>query len=129
MRSLRQLPIKRKLVIITMLASGIALVVACAAFFTYEQLTARTRMVQSLTLTAKMTGANSTAGLTFNEPGSVEQSLQSLSVQPSILFACVYDKDGQLCRVVANAATGCFKKSTWLGKRSGRFISAWIWAK
>jgi len=95
MRLLQNLPIKRKLVVITMLASGIALVVACVAFFTYEQFTARKRLVQDLSIIAEMTGANSAAGLTFDEPSSVEQSLKSLSVQPSILAACVYDKEGQ----------------------------------
>ncbi|MBC8097760.1 MAG: hypothetical protein H7Y43_18320, partial [Akkermansiaceae bacterium] len=95
MRFLQNLPIKRKLVIITMLTTLIALGAACLAFFTYEQLTARKRIVQNLSATAKMTGANCAAGLTFNEPGSVEQSLQALSVQPSVLHACVYDKDGR----------------------------------
>jgi signal transduction histidine kinase/HAMP domain-containing protein len=92
---LRHLPIKRKLMAITMLASGIALVVACLAFFACEQVTARKRIVQDLTVTARMTGANSTAGLVFDDAASVEQTLKSLSVQPSIVAACVYDKDGR----------------------------------
>lgn len=95
MRFLSNLPIKRKLVILAMLASVIALVVAGIAFVTFEQLTSRRHLAQSLSIVARITGANSAAGLAFNEPGSVEQSLQSLSAQPSIVCACVYDKDGR----------------------------------
>src|SRR5580692_9658321 len=95
MNYLRHLPIKRKLVLIAMVVSGIALLVACNGFFAYEQSAARKQMVQALNLTAAMTAANSTAGLSFDESGSVEQALKSLSAQPDIVQACVYDKDGR----------------------------------
>ncbi len=95
MRFLHNLPIKRKLMAITMLASGLALLLACVAFVTYEQVTSHKRIVQDLLITAEMTGANSAAGLTFNDTGSVEQALKSLSAQPSIVHACVYGKDGK----------------------------------
>jgi signal transduction histidine kinase len=39
-----------------------------------------------------MAGANSAVGLKLNEPGWVEQALQSLSAQSSIVRACVYDR-------------------------------------
>ena len=95
MKFLRDLPIKRKLMVITMLVSGIALAVACAAFMIYEQAAARKQMVQTLKITAAMTAANSTAGLSFDEAGSVEQVLKSLSAQSDIVQACVYDKGGR----------------------------------
>ncbi|HVM59831.1 MAG TPA: ATP-binding protein [Verrucomicrobiae bacterium] len=95
MRLLLNIPIKRKLIIITMLASGIALVVACLAFVTCEQVTSRKRIAQDLSITAAMTGYNSTSGLTFNDADSVQQTLKSLGAQPSIVHACVYDKYGR----------------------------------
>jgi hypothetical protein len=39
MRALRNLPIKRKLTAITMLTSGVALLLACIAFVAYGSLT------------------------------------------------------------------------------------------
>jgi len=96
MHALRNLPIKRKLMAIILLVTGVALLMASAAFILFEQSTARKQMVQALQITAAMTGANSTAGLSFDEAGSVEQTLKSLSVQPDIVEACVYDKDGRL---------------------------------
>jgi signal transduction histidine kinase len=90
------LPIKRKLMVITMLVSGVALAVASTAFVVFEQSTARKQMVAALEITAAMTAANSTAGLSFDEADSVEQALKSLSVQPDIAEACVYSKSGNL---------------------------------
>jgi len=96
MQFFRNLPIKRKLMVITMLISGVALAVASAAFVIFEQSTARKQMVAALEITAAMTGANSTAGLSFDEADSVVQALKSLSVQPDIVEACVFTKSGNL---------------------------------
>jgi PAS domain S-box-containing protein len=95
MKFFRNLPIRRKLMVITMLVSGSALLVACGAFMAFEQAAARKQMAQALNITAAMTAANSTAGLSFNEADSVEQALKSLGAQPDIRQACVYDKDGR----------------------------------
>lgn len=105
MRFLRDLPIKRKLMVITMLVTGIALLMASVAFIAFEQTTTRKQMVQALEITAAMTAANSTAGLSFNEPDSVDQALQSLSVQPDIVRACVYTKTGAQFAVYRRANT------------------------
>jgi len=95
MRFLRNIPIKQKLTFITMLASSVALLLACVAFATYEQVRFRDRVVRDLSIIAEMTSANSTVGLTFNDVSSVEQTLNSLRAHPHIARACVYDKNGR----------------------------------
>jgi PAS domain S-box-containing protein len=95
MHLFHNLPIRRKLTAITTLASGIALCVACLAFMLLDQLTLRQNTLRNLRITAAITGANCAAGMTFNEPSSVEQTLKSLSLQPGILRCCVYDKEGR----------------------------------
>jgi PAS domain S-box-containing protein len=107
MRFLRSIPIKRKLTIITMVTSGVALILACAAFVAYEQATFKRKMVRDLGIAAEMTGAHSAAALTFNDPSSAEQTLRSLDRQPYIRAACIYDKEG---RVFAKYAAADFKK-------------------
>jgi PAS domain S-box-containing protein len=94
MNFFRHLPIKRKLMVIIMLVSGVASWLVSLSFVTYQQVTYRKQVVQDLSITAAMAGANSTAGLSFNEADSVEQALKSLSAQPGIVRACVYDQDG-----------------------------------
>lgn len=96
MQFLHHLPIKRKLMVITMLVSSSALLAAFVAFIVFEEATARKQMAQALDTTAAMTAANCTAGLSFDEAGSVEQALASLSAQPDIVQACVYNKNGRL---------------------------------
>jgi hypothetical protein len=125
-RFLRNLPIRRKLVFITMLTSGIALVVACLALATYEQVTSRKRILQNISVLAEMAGANSAVGLKLNEPGWVEQALQSLSAQSSIVRACVYDRQGRPFARYQRAGTNSSssRRSSSPGKESAPSISA-----
>ena len=95
MRSLRDIPIKRKLTIITMMTSGVALLLACIAFVTYEQVSYRRTMATELSMLTDMFDDNVTAGLTFNDARSIETALNSLSAHPRIIAAAVYDKAGQ----------------------------------
>src|SRR5687768_10236997 len=95
MRSLRDIPIKRKLTIITMLTSGVALLLACIAFVTYEQVSFRRTMAAELSVLTDMFDDNVTAGLTFNDAKSIETALNSLNAHPHIVAAAVYDKSGQ----------------------------------
>lgn len=109
MRFLRNLPIKRKLTAIIMLTSGVALALAALGFGAYEHLTFRDRLVREVLTTAEMTGANSAAGLSFNEPKAVEQTLQSLGANPAVFYACVYGKDGKpLAQYQRRGLTGKF---------------------
>lgn len=95
MNFLRQLPIKRKLILITLLTCCAALLLAGLALATYEQINIRKRLVADLATTAAMTSANCSAGLVFNDPAAVEQTLKSLATQPHIVRACIYGKSGQ----------------------------------
>jgi len=96
MSRFRNLPIRRKLTIIAMLSSFLALLLACLAFVTYELVTFRASMVGDLSSTARMIGDNSTAALSFNDPASAEQTLKSLGAHAHIVGGTVYDKDGNL---------------------------------
>jgi len=94
MHFFRNLPIKSKLTLISMLTSGAALLLACAAFVSYEQLAFRRETTRSLSTTAQMTGFNCASALSFKDEGSAEQTLKGLAAQPHIAAACVYDSDG-----------------------------------
>ncbi len=94
MRFLQNIPIKRKLTIITMLTSGVALLLACIAFVTYEQITFRHTMASELSVLTDLLDDNVAPGLTFNDPKSIETTLNSLNAHTHILAAAVYDKAG-----------------------------------
>lgn len=94
MRLLRNLPIQRKLTAISQLTSGAALLLACAAFITYEQIGFRRHMTHGLEITAQIIAFNSSSALSFNDQESAAQTLKSLAAQPRIVRACVYDASG-----------------------------------
>jgi signal transduction histidine kinase len=96
MSPLRNTPIKGKLTAITMLTSGVALLLACAAFVGYELMVFRAGIVSELATTAAIVGDNSAAALAFDDPDSARQTLRSLNVHQHIVGAALYDRNGKL---------------------------------
>jgi signal transduction histidine kinase len=90
----RDLPIKRKLILINTLTSILALLVASAAFVTYEVVTFRQKMTRDLEVLAKIIATNSTAALMFDDKKGAEETLAALSAQSHIRMACIYSDEG-----------------------------------
>src|SRR5687768_10377695 len=96
MRLLDNLSIKRKLTVITVLAAGAALFLACAAFATYELVTFRDGMVRSLSTQAQIVAHNSTSALVFDDPVSAAATLLALRAEPHVVCAGIYTPEGAL---------------------------------
>lgn len=96
MRALRDVPIKRKLIIINTVTSGVTLLLACLAFMAYELVVFRESMISDLSTTAAIVGSNSAAALTFDDTASAEQTLRSLQTHPHIVSAAVYGSDDKV---------------------------------
>jgi PAS domain S-box-containing protein len=95
-RILRNVPIKRKLTIITMVTTTLALTLACVAFTIYDQVIVRRDLVRDLSSTAEMIGFNSASALSFDDPASAGETLESLAAHPHVIAACVYGRDGRV---------------------------------
>ncbi len=95
----RDLPIRRKLAFNGIVTTAVALLLACGAFVTYEQITFRKTMTRDLSITAQMIAFNSAAALSFDDASSSEQTLKALAAQPHIMGACVYDARGNVFAV------------------------------
>src|SRR5882724_5828671 len=95
MLKLKNSPISRKLTLMNMLVSGVALLLACAAFFTYDLLTFRAARVRGLGVQAKIIGTNSVAAIDFSDPHSAENTLAALHAAPNIIFAGIYTVDAK----------------------------------
>ena len=107
-RRLRDVPIQRKLTIISMLTSGLALLVAGLALGAYEQVESRGAMVERVSITASMVADNSSAALTFNDPASAAGTLRSLGGEdPHIVGAAIYDEQGKVFAV--------YRRAGWAG--------------
>jgi PAS domain S-box-containing protein len=93
---LRNTPIKRKLMVILMLTSGVALLLTCGAFVGYELLTFKERTFQSLTTFGEVIAANSTASLAFDNEDDATEVLSALKARSQIVAAALYDRNGKL---------------------------------
>ena len=93
---LQNTSIRRKQVLIIMLTTSVALLLACAAFISVETISFRAEMVRNLTLLARIIGNNTVAALDFNDAKSAEETLSALHAQPDILGACLFSPNGDI---------------------------------
>jgi PAS domain S-box-containing protein len=92
-RAFRDLPIRRKLVLIIMgittsalLLSGIGLIALDSVFF-------RGLLRRDLSALGQITADNSTAALAFNDPGAAVETLAALKARTHIACACIFRPD------------------------------------
>src|SRR6266853_1298003 len=94
--SLKDLPIKRKLMAITLVTSGVGLLLTCGAFSSYEFLAFRQTTVRHLSTLGEVIAQNSTAALAFENRDDAKETLDSLKAEPHVVAGALYDKDGKL---------------------------------
>src|SRR5262245_52531533 len=92
----RDLPIRRKLILLAMLSSGGALVLVCAAFIGYELNVLPDRIANELTTVGQMVASGSTAALSFQDSKAAQEILRTLGANQRIVSACVYDRSGRV---------------------------------
>ncbi len=95
MGRLRDLSIQRKLMVIIMLTTVLALLLASVAFFLYDRMTTREKIVRDLGALAATLEANTTDALVFNDEERAKQILAGLKVQPRIVGAAIFNADGE----------------------------------
>ena len=88
--------IQRKQMLVMMLTSVVALLLACVGFITYEIVSYRQELVWSSATLADIIGNNSSGALDFNDPKVAADMLSALQARPNIVAACIYTKDGSL---------------------------------
>src|ERR1700733_4037086 len=96
MQILPNTSIRRKQMLVILLTSTIALLLACSAFTAYEVISFRQSMVKDLTSMAQILGDNTAGAIDFNDPEAATEALAGLKSQPDIIGAAIYTKSGQL---------------------------------
>jgi signal transduction histidine kinase len=103
---LQDIPIKRKLTAIIMIASTAALLLVSAGFMAFELFNFRQTMKNDLTTLAQVIGDRSQAVLLFpDEKKDAVDELNALRFKHHITAAALYDKDGKLLASYQSAAT------------------------
>lgn len=96
MLAFRDISIKNKLRIIILSTSGVVLLLASAAFITDELQSLRHRTISDLFVLADLVGINSSAGLLFDNPDTVEENIAALKANSHIIFAHIFSPNGEL---------------------------------
>src|SRR5271168_3915010 len=99
MPPIRELSVRQRLLFLTMVTSGIGVLLGCIGFLTYDMHVARQQKMEELRSTGELIGMNSTAALEFGDEIAGAKLLQSLSTRPDIRAGILYLSDG---RVVAS---------------------------
>ena len=94
--NLKNLSIKRKLMLITMLTSGVAVVLSSAGFLVYDLISFRHSLSQDLVTQADIIGYNSAAAMAFKDESAANVTLSALQAKEDIVLAVLYSRDGKI---------------------------------
>ena len=95
-RFLRNIPVRRKVILIIMLVTGGALLLAGAALVLSERWRFRSEMVADLGTLGDIIARNSTASVTFRDPDAANETLAALKARKPIVAAAIYPLDASL---------------------------------
>ncbi|HXF09436.1 MAG TPA: PAS domain S-box protein [Desulfuromonadaceae bacterium] len=89
------MPIRRRLMLVLLLTSGVVLLLTCAIFFVSDWLNFRRSMVEIYSIRSRIIAVNSTASLAFQNDADAREVLSALRADPHVTAACLYDKEGR----------------------------------
>ncbi len=92
----QDLSIKRKLILMTMLTSSIALLLSSASFLIYDLISFRNLLTHDLTTQAQIIGYNSAAAMAFKDEPAATATLSALTAKGDIVSAALYSPNGQI---------------------------------
>src|SRR5690242_9712456 len=93
---MRDIPIRRKLMMVNLLTSGAVLLATCVAFTAYEIITLHKQLIQGYTVRAQIVAANATASVAFQNESDAAEVLGAFKIDPRIMDACIYDNSGKV---------------------------------
>ncbi|HXM79527.1 MAG TPA: ATP-binding protein [Thermoanaerobaculia bacterium] len=101
--------VQRKLIIAILGTSITVLAIFCSVFITYEYVSFRKDIVRGLATRGGIIAANSTAALAFQNEADAREVLSAFRMDPHIVAACLYDRDGRVfAKYPADAPTESF---------------------
>ncbi len=82
--------ISTRLTMLNTLVSGVALLLACAGFFAYDQITFRESLLRTLSAQAQIVGSNSVSAILFNDPQAAASTLAALRSSQNIVSTGIF---------------------------------------
>jgi PAS domain S-box-containing protein len=93
-QAIREASLHQRLLLLTMVTSGIGVLLGCIGFLAYDMHVARQEKMEELRSTGDLIGMNSTAALEFGDEIAGAKLLDSLSTRPDIRIGILYRSDG-----------------------------------
>src|SRR5580704_16846576 len=87
--------ISKKLTLMNVLVTAVALLLAGGSFCAYDVYSFRVALVRNVSMQAQIIGDNTVSALLFNDPQSAEKTLSALRANPNLMYAQIYARDGQ----------------------------------
>ena len=94
MTPFRDLPIRRKLLLMTLFPTAAALVLASAGFLAWDVTQLRNDIERDVTTQARIVAESAWPAMTFKDPKVASEPLNALAIRPRVRFACLYTADG-----------------------------------
>src|SRR4029077_422628 len=91
----QQYSISKKLTLMNVVVSAVALLLASGGICAYDLYSFRTDLVRNVSMQAQIIGDNTVSALLFNDPHSAEKTLSALRANPNLMYAQIYTRDGQ----------------------------------
>ncbi|MDB6065273.1 MAG: Integral rane sensor signal transduction histidine kinase [Pedosphaera sp.] len=96
MKLFQDLPIQRKMLVMTLLICGAVLCIAISALFTFQVLNFRSNFQRDTASLAVIIANNSTAAMAFSDEKAATEMVGSLKAKPTVLTASLLSLDGTI---------------------------------
>jgi PAS domain S-box-containing protein len=95
MNFIRNLPIKRKLMLVVLSTCGVILLLACAALFAFQIYIFKQSSVRDLSALTEVVAANSAGAVAFGDKKAAEEILAALKARSQVVSASIRLADGR----------------------------------
>jgi signal transduction histidine kinase len=119
--NLRNLSVQRKLTLLAMLTSSIAVILSAAGFLVYDLVSFRQLLSQDLMTQARIIAYNSAAAMAFRDESSANVTLSALTAKDDVVTAVLYDAGGNMFAHYFRAADPNPILPEHLGEKGSRF--------
>ena len=92
----RDLPIRRKLVIMTLASTAVALLTASGGFLVWDVLTFRAEIQRDINSQVRIISDTAATSLLFNDEVVAGETLAALKLRPRVVIGCLYGQDERL---------------------------------
>jgi signal transduction histidine kinase/CheY-like chemotaxis protein/HPt (histidine-containing phosphotransfer) domain-containing protein len=103
MQFIERLSIRAKLIVLGMITTSVAMLVACAILLLYDYRQMKNRTVDDWRTMARIAAEDEMVPVSFGNPDDAAATLRALGVQPELQSAAVYNSSGEIMARYARA--------------------------